>query len=125
MHTLRQRGHKQLRHVHNGVLANMSLQGSQLSDIAQRAGVTRQAVGQIVDDLIALGYVTRVADPDDGRSRLIKYTKRGQHLLDDGLAVIEAIEDELQGLLGERGLLALKRSLQKIVEHYRLDDAMP
>ena len=42
------------------------------SELGQRLGVTKQAAGQMVDELARLGYVNRGPDPADGRRRLVR-----------------------------------------------------
>src|ERR687898_799338 len=51
--------------------------GSRLTDLAERAGLTKQAVGEAVAELERKGYLKRVPDPQDGRAKIIKLTERG------------------------------------------------
>ena len=51
--------------------------GSRLTNLAERSGLTKQAVGEVVDELEQIGYVTRVPDPIDRRAKLITLTERG------------------------------------------------
>src|SRR6478609_2720864 len=48
-----------------------------LTELAGYAGMTKQSVGEIVDDLVALGYVERIPDPQDRRAKLIRLTSKG------------------------------------------------
>src|SRR2546430_13380949 len=43
-------------------------EGMRLTDLARFAGMTKQSVGEMVDDLVERGYVERVPDPEDGRA---------------------------------------------------------
>ena len=52
-------------------------EGSRLTELAERAGVTRQSMGEMIDVLEQRGYVERVPDPSDGRAILIRRTQRG------------------------------------------------
>ena len=52
--------------------------GSRLTDLAEGAGFTKQAVGEAVAELERLGYLERAACPDDGRAKIIKLTDRGR-----------------------------------------------
>ena len=49
--------------------------GSRLTDLADRSGLTKQAVGEAVAELERKGYVERVPDPLDGRAKIIKLTR--------------------------------------------------
>ena len=50
------------------------------SQIARGMGLTRQTVQRLVDELEAGGLVTRAADPEHGRARLVAFTPEGQKL---------------------------------------------
>ncbi len=50
--------------------------GTRMVDLAARLGMTKQAVGQIVDDLVAAGYLARVPDAADGRAKRAVYTEK-------------------------------------------------
>ena len=62
-------GHLDLRPKHGAVLASVGPTGTRPSELAERAGMTKASMGELVDDLEALGYVLRASDPDDGRAR--------------------------------------------------------
>ena len=51
--------------------------GIRPSELAQRAGVSRQAISDLVTELESLGYVRRQTDPSDSRARLVVYAERG------------------------------------------------
>ena len=55
----------------------IELEGSRLTQLAERAGMTKQAVGEMVADLEQLGYLERVPDPGDGRAKIIRLSARG------------------------------------------------
>jgi len=69
-------GYRQ-RPAHSGVFAHIDLDGTRLTDLANRANMTPQAMGELVDDLERLGYVRRVPDPGDRRAKLIVPTEVG------------------------------------------------
>jgi DNA-binding MarR family transcriptional regulator len=82
-----------------------------LTDLAARMGISKQAVGQLVDELEQMGAVERVADPSDGRAKLIRFsTKRGSSLL-DGLAHLQKLERELGETIGAKRMAALHDGL--------------
>jgi DNA-binding MarR family transcriptional regulator len=66
---------------HSALLRNLGEDGSRPSDLAAHAGVTRQAVTKLVDELERLGLVRRDPDPDDGRGVIVRYTDRGRAVL--------------------------------------------
>jgi DNA-binding MarR family transcriptional regulator len=59
---LRVRGHEGLSLAHTALLANLDLQGTRITTLAERVGVTKQAIGHLVQDLEQKGYIARAAD---------------------------------------------------------------
>lgn len=106
-------GHPGLRASHFQLAPHLDLEGSRITEVAARAGISKQAVGQLVDELEALGYVERVADPRDARARLVVYTPKGRAAMGDGLRALAGVEARLGPALGDVG--ALRSSLQGIV----------
>jgi DNA-binding MarR family transcriptional regulator len=104
-----------IRMAHSMVFVHMELQGIRLTELANRAGMTPQAMGELVDDLQRMGYVERIADPSDGRAKLIVLTDLGVDNLQAAFDTIAGIEDQLADLLGRRGLLDLRANLRKII----------
>lgn len=86
--------------------------GTRMVDIAARLGMTKQAVGQIVDDLAAAGYLAREADAEDGRAKRVVYTERGLAFLRTADRVKGEIEAELVGKVGERTVARLSELLR-------------
>jgi DNA-binding MarR family transcriptional regulator len=71
-------------HVH--ITRHLELQGTRLTDLAQRGGMSKQAMGDLVDQCAAWGLVTREPDPRDARARIVKFTPTG-------LAWLQAFRD--------------------------------
>jgi DNA-binding MarR family transcriptional regulator len=93
--------------------------GTRLSTIAERANITPQAVGELVDDLERLGYVVRRPDPDDRRAKRIVLTDRGRACVAAAMDVIAALEAELEGLLGPEALADFHDALDRIASGTR------
>lgn len=62
-------------HIH--ITRHLSLEGSRLIDLAQSAGMTKQAMGDLVTQCEAWGLVQRTTDPSDARARRIVFTETG------------------------------------------------
>src|SRR6476620_9130241 len=67
-----------IRPTHGCVFRFVGGSGLRLTLLAEMAGMTKQSVGEVVDDLAARGYVKRIADPEDKRAKLICLTERGE-----------------------------------------------
>jgi len=105
--------------AHSAVFAQISSDGSRLTDLARRANMSPQAMGELVDELEELGYVVRRPDPTDRRAKLIVLTKKGHACIAAGTATIDGIEQRLTDLLGERGHRQLRRLLTKLLDEDR------
>ena len=102
--------------AHSAVFAQISPDGSRLTDLARRANMSPQAMGELVDELEELGYVVRRPDPTDRRAKLIILTKKGQACIAAGIATIDGIELQVTDRLGERGHRQLRRLLTTLLE---------
>jgi DNA-binding MarR family transcriptional regulator len=92
------RGSLSASHIH--VTRHLAIGGSRLTDLAQQAGMSKQAMGKLVDQCEAWGLVTREADARDARARRIGFTAAGLAWL---LAMQQAVaqaEAELQMAVG-------------------------
>ena len=69
------RGQVTAAHVH--ITRHLPLEGARLSDLAQSAGVTKQAMGDLVTQCEAWGLVTRSLDGVDKRARRVMFTATG------------------------------------------------
>ena len=96
---------------HSAVFAQIDADGSRLTDLARRANITPQAMGELVDELEDLGYVTRRPDPSDRRAKLIVLTARGRAAVEAGKRTIDRLEDDITDLLGEQGHTTLRKLL--------------
>lgn len=117
LHKLRARGHAGLHLAHTTVLAQLDTGGTQATVLAERAGITKQAAGRIVADLMREGYVQGVPDPQDRRATIILFTEAGWKFLADAYAVKKEIEAEYTALLGEERMRELRDSLHMLTEH--------
>lgn len=110
-----QPGRPRLRRSHMSLFPHIALEGTRITELAERLGVTKQAASQLVDDLEAFGVVARVADPDDARARRVVFTKQGREGFFEGLAVLQALEQELASAIGDKNMQQLRRALVAIL----------
>ena len=106
--------------AHSAVFAQIAPEGSRLTELARRANMSPQAMGELVDELEQLGYVFRRPDPTDRRAKLITLTKNGQACIAASIATIDGIEQQLTDRLGDRGHKQLRSLLTKLLDE---DDA--
>ena len=70
-----------VRPTHGCVFRFVHDEGMRLTELASKAGLTKQSVGEIVDNLTGLGYIERFPDPTDKRAKLIRLTAKGRRAL--------------------------------------------
>jgi DNA-binding MarR family transcriptional regulator len=70
-------GRDQVSAAHVHITRHLALSGDRLTDLAHRAGMTKQAMANLVDQCEAWGLVTREADPLDARARRVCFTPTG------------------------------------------------
>jgi DNA-binding MarR family transcriptional regulator len=104
-----------VREAHTALFPHLDFVGIRLTDLAARVGVTKQAVGQLVDDLVELGMVERVADPADRRAKRVRFSRRGHAALLHGLGVLREVEETLAAEVGRRRMRELHETLKLIV----------
>jgi DNA-binding MarR family transcriptional regulator len=100
---------------HSAVFGQMGSKGSRLTDLAKGANMTPQAMGELVDELEELGYLTRRPDPTDRRAKLITLTESGRQCLAAGIQTIGEIERRITDALGPNGHRDLRRMLQTLL----------
>ena len=92
------RGRLTASHIH--ITRHLALEGSRLTELARRAGVSKQAMGKLVQECEAWGLVNRSADARDARARCITFTPLGMNWLQAfGQAVAQA-EAEFRAAVG-------------------------
>ena len=110
-----QSGIATLRPAHTKLLPHVDLAGTRLTDLAARLGVSKQAAGQLVQEMEQMGVLERVPHPDDGRARMVRFSARGRRGLLHGLGVLRELEGELAAELGAREVATLRRLLARLL----------
>jgi DNA-binding MarR family transcriptional regulator len=80
---------------------NLDVEGTRLTELARRASMSKQAMGELVDQCAELGLVERMADPKDGRARIIRFTPDGLVWLDAFRDAVDLAEREMRNELGK------------------------
>ena len=96
------------------IIMHVGRSGIRQSELVRRMGLSKQAVQQLLDDLVADGVVERKADAEDGRGRLIVFTAAGRRLLADANTVKEAIEARYRDVLGPKRFAEFVAMLEEL-----------
>ena len=113
---LHARGYADLRSTHTTLLSNIDLAGSTVTVAADRAGITKQAMGRLADELESAGYIRVRSDPKDARARVLDLTRTGRQLMLDSLEVMAELEHRYARSVGRDPLAAVLRGLTAFVE---------
>ena len=101
---------------HMAVLQYPGPDGVRPGALAERAGMSKQAMNQLLRSLEKFGYVVRADVPEDGGARVVRYTKRGRAVDSKMIDVLRDIEREWSAELGSRRFAQLKDLLASVWE---------
>lgn len=111
---LAEAGFGDVRPSHGCVFGYIEPDGSGITALAARAGLSKPTLVYAVDDLERRGYVERVRDPADRRAKVVRLTARGRAVREAGMRVIEDVEAEWAALVGPESWDALRRGLEAL-----------
>ncbi|MGH9589081.1 MAG: MarR family winged helix-turn-helix transcriptional regulator [Terracidiphilus sp.] len=109
-------GFKGLSMAHMAVFRYPSSDGVRPGVLAERAGMSKQAMNRLLGTLEDLGYLARSDAPDEGRARVVHFTKRGHAAYEKAIEVLHKVEREWKAELGPRDFAKLKELLFRIWE---------
>ena len=114
---IRKRGFPDLMVSYPVLLANLDTEGTNITTLAAKAGVSRQAASQLIREIESRGYLDLRPDPTDGRAVIVGRTARGQRLLRDALDVVSELEGEYAERLGRKRFDSMRKSLSALLDH--------
>jgi DNA-binding MarR family transcriptional regulator len=94
-------------------------EGMRQTQLAELAGITKQSVGELVQQMEAAGYVERTPDPADARARIVRLTPKGRKAGRFARALVQTIEEEWADCIGAERLEALLEGLRLYVDRSR------
>lgn len=92
------RGQVSAAHIH--ITRHLALEGSRLSELSESAGMSKQAMGKLVDQCEAWGLVRRTSDARDARAKIVIFTPTGLAWLDAFRAAVTQAEAEFRLAVG-------------------------
>jgi DNA-binding MarR family transcriptional regulator len=109
-------GFKELSLPHMAVFRFPGPDGARPGVIAERAGMSKQAMNRLLGSLEDLGYLVRSDAPTEGRARIVHFTRRGHAAYARAIEVLRDIEREWIAVLGPRDFAQLKKLLGRVWE---------
>lgn len=106
-----ERGHDETRIAHVNLTRNLDIDGTRLTELARRASMSKQAMGELVDQCTALGLVERAVDPRDRRARIVTFTAAGIEWLAAFRTAVDLAEQEMRSQLGNGTMDEIRKGL--------------
>jgi DNA-binding MarR family transcriptional regulator len=108
-----------LRPAHGNAMEMLAIEdGLRLTDIAARAGIAPQSMGELVDDLVAKGYLERREDLEDRRAKRIYLTQKGRASAEASRIAVRNLEQRLLDVLGAPQYRQMRRHLAALIDQF-------
>jgi DNA-binding MarR family transcriptional regulator len=109
-------GHGWFAQARGNILVYIGPNGIRQGDLAEKAGLTKQAVQQFVDELVKDGIVLRAQDDSDARARRVCLTPAGDAAMRDADRIKLQIETRWRDLLGDEAFSSLETGLRRLID---------
>lgn len=113
-----------LSHSQFHCLQSLCLKGMKQNELAERLGISKQALSKLLKDLEEKKLIIKKVDPEDTRSRILVHTKKGQKLVDLLIDLTVSLEKEVLETIGKEKFLSLKDTLEVIEEKYKKESLL-
>lgn len=111
---LQRRGYERTRPGHAALLANLDFDGNSVTEVADRAQISKQAIAKLAVELEEMGIISRRPSRTDGRALVLCFTVTGKRLVRTSLTIVDELEQDLKESVGSRTLATLKNGLAAI-----------
>jgi DNA-binding MarR family transcriptional regulator len=110
-------GYGDLRPAHMSIMQHVDHppRGTRISELAERAQMTKQSMGQLVSDMASLGYVELVPDPVDRRAKIVRLTDSGWEMHEAAGEIGKSLEKDWGGRIGADNFDQLRRLLKQLI----------
>ncbi len=114
MQKLHQEGYDDLTQFQAELLSYVELNGSRIRLLAQKIGVSKQAISETVLQLVKAGYLLKRTDTEDRRVQLLFFSPKGEQFLFDEHRLKAELEQDYKTLLGRQAFESLQKNLQTL-----------
>jgi DNA-binding MarR family transcriptional regulator len=108
------RGRPDIKPAHNHLFGILGDEGDRAANLAARAGITRQSMGEVIRELVDLGILEMVPDPEDGRAKIVRYSADGRRFASRGYRHLRELEELFESEFGE-DYESARRVLERVV----------
>jgi DNA-binding MarR family transcriptional regulator len=109
-------GFTDIRPVHTDIVRSVDVGGSRVTDVASRCNITKQAAGQVIKELVSLGYVSQMTDRKDTRVRMVIFTAKGMDLIVHLGGIFKRIDSKLAAVIGIKELATFRSQVDQMIE---------
>ena len=113
--TIQHEGHPKIRPAHITLFSLLGRERLRLTELADRAHISQQAMGKLVKELSSLDYLYRQSDQDDKRAKIISATDKGLALITTMNQAILSATSSYIHTLGEDEATSLSRQLENAI----------
>ena len=113
---LAEAGYPDIRPAHSSLFRNIAEKGSRVSELAERAQMTKQSMGYLAESLLAAGYLSLEPDETDRRAKLVKLTKKGLAAGETMVRLSAGVEREFAELIGKTEMVQLRRLVEQLAD---------
>ncbi len=108
-------GFEGIRFAHGSVFRYIDAEGTRLTTLAERSGLTKQAISELVGELEDHGYLERITDKADRRAKIIRLTDQGRTAQGAAARILADVEQQWSRLLGRDQVTMLRRALEQVI----------
>jgi DNA-binding MarR family transcriptional regulator len=109
-------GLPEIRPAHTAIFQLLPPEGGRATELAERIGTSKQAVGYLIDYLELHGYLERVVDPRDGRAFIVRRTEKGWRVNQTARRLVEEVQSEWAERIGSDRMDELRRLLSELID---------
>lgn len=113
------RGRPDIKPAYNHLFGVLGFEGDRAAALATRAGITRQSMGEVIRELVDLGMLEMVPDPEDRRAKIVRYTAEGKRFAGEGFRHLMELEARFEAEFGadyEAARVVLERVVGLLAE---------
>jgi len=106
----------ELKQTHLDLFPHIDFEGTSISEIAKRKGVSKQAASKLVQEMVRMKILYLKADPDDSRSKRVYFKTNGPFAIQKGFEAFASIDQLLAEYLGEKSYRAVLKKVTESLE---------
>ena len=112
----------ELKQSHLDLYPYIDVEGTHISEIAKRKGVSKQSVSKLVQEMVRMKILFLKTDPEDSRSKLVFFKTSGPLAIQKGFEALVSIDCLLIDHLGEKSYMVALKKISDLVEIFQSEN---